>query len=156
MSTRQFDQPNILVKRVDQVPVGDLKMFHKNPRIGNVDKIAESLRESGQFRPIVVNEGSVTKRRNEILAGNHTWLATRKNGDTHILVAFVDVDDATATRINLADNRTAEDGTYDDTILAELLASLPTAAGTGFDQEEIDRLVESISKDVEDAVGEVF
>jgi hypothetical protein len=146
--SKGYDAPNILVDRVEAVPVADLTMFHKNPRIGNVDKIAESLKTNGQFKPIVVNVGTETGRPNEILAGNHTWLGTKRNGDALILAAFVDVDEQTATRINLADNATADAGEYDDTILADLLATLPSAVGTGYSQTEMDDLLSGIDLDV--------
>lgn len=43
---------------------------------------------------------------------------------TSVPVVWLDVDDATAKRIMLADNRTADLATYDEQILAEALASL--------------------------------
>lgn len=139
-----YGEANILVESVEAVDVRSLNMFHKNPRVGNVDKIAESLKKNGQFKPIVVNRGSLTGRPMEILAGNHTWLGTKRNGDAKVLAAYVDVDEDTATRINIADNKTADEGSYDDTILAELLASLPDAVGTGYSQNELDELINSI------------
>lgn len=150
-----YGAANILVQDVKAVDVKSLNMFHKNPRVGNVDKIAESLAKNGQFKPIVVNVGTHTKRPNEILAGNHTWLGTKRNGDTLILAAFVDVDEDTATRINIADNKTADEGSYDDTILAELLATLPDAIGTGYTQDELDDLISSIEVPDVDLGGDI-
>lgn len=135
---------NVLVLRTEAVPVNDLKMFHLNPKVGDVDAIAESLKKNKQFRAIVVNIGTHTGRSKEILAGNHTWLGTKRNGDTSILAHFVDVDEDAATRINVADNKTASLGTYDEDILAELLATLPDAEGTGYSQDELDDLLASI------------
>jgi hypothetical protein len=143
------------VLRTDVVECTALRMFHMNPRIGNVEKIAESLKENGQFKPIVVNIGTHTGRANEILAGNHTWLGTKRNGNTHILASFVDVDEETATRINIADNKTADDGEYDDTILRDLLATLPTAVGTGFDQSEMDDLLKDITPDIDASIDSI-
>lgn len=53
------------------VSIRKLNHYHKNPRRGNVEKVAESLKSNGQFKPIVVNRGTLTGRPNEILAGNH-------------------------------------------------------------------------------------
>ena len=96
------------ILRTEQVPVTDLKVFHKNPRIGDIEKIARSLETNGQFRAIVVNVGTHTGRKNEVLAGNHSFLAARKLGWPTILATFVDVDDARSRAIVLADNKTAE------------------------------------------------
>ncbi|MDX3097732.1 hypothetical protein PV417_24845 [Streptomyces sp. ME19-03-3] len=42
---------------------------HPNPRTGDVDAIAESLRVNGRYKAIVVNRGTHTGRPNEVLAG---------------------------------------------------------------------------------------
>ena len=132
----------IIVKRTESVPIKSVKTYDQNPRIGNIDLIAESLDTSGQFKPIVVNE-----RTGMILAGNHTYLAARKLGWKDIYASYVDVDDETAKRIVLADNKTADAGEYDDTVLAELLASLPSIAGTGYTDIEVDELLKDINVD---------
>lgn len=60
--------------------VAELSTFERNPRRGDVAAIAESLTRHGQYRPIVVNAGSLTGRVNEVLAGNHTLLAAKHLG----------------------------------------------------------------------------
>lgn len=69
---------------VQEFPVDDLNLFHKNPRQGDITAIAESLAVRGQYRPIVVNEGTLTGRPLEVLAGNHTLLA-----GNHTLLAAI-------------------------------------------------------------------
>lgn len=59
------------------IPTNQLHTHHKNPRRGDVQAIADSLRVNGQFRPIVVNRGTHTGRPMEVLAGNHTLMAAR-------------------------------------------------------------------------------
>ena len=130
----------VIITKTELTPIKSIKTYDKNPRIGNIEAIAESLEKSGQFKPIVVNS-----RNNQILAGNHTYLAARKLGWTEIYTSFVDVDDETAKRIVLADNRTSDMGEYDDKVLAELLASLPDISGTGYSAVEIDDLINSIA-----------
>lgn len=118
-----------------------LQTFVKNPRRGDVSAIAESLRVRGQYRPVVVNVGTLTGRTNEVLAGNHTVLAARSLEWESVSAALVDVDDAGAAQIVLADNRLADLGTYDD---ADLLAVLEQAAdltGTGYSQADLDALI---------------
>ena len=122
-------------------PVSDLNTFHRNPRRGDVNAIAVSLARHGQYRPIVVNEGSVTGRPFEVLAGNHTLLAARSLGWESIDVALIDVDEETATSIVLADNRLADLGDYDNTDLVDLLDSLNgDYLGTGYDDAFLDDL----------------
>ncbi|WP_286141993.1 hypothetical protein [Mycobacterium sp. D16Q16] len=58
----------------------------------------------------MVNRGSQTGRRNEVLAGNHTLMAARSLGWDTIDVGIVDVDEDTARSIVAADNRLADLG----------------------------------------------
>lgn len=130
-----------LVLETKQVPTKDLSVFHKNPRVGNVEAIAESLSHNGQYKAIVVNLGSKTGRENEILCGNHTYLAARRLGWDQIEASLVDVDDELATTIVLADNKTADLGEYEEALLAELFQSLPSSAGTGYTDQEMSLLI---------------
>jgi len=128
-----------------QVKVSDLGFFPGNAKRGNVEAIRESLREHGQYRPLVVRktpEGLV------VLAGNHTLEALIANGGEKALCSVLSCDDATATKINLADNRTADLGTTDDSALLALLAALDgDLTGTGYapdDQEDLLALLEPV------------
>lgn len=122
------------------ITVDDLQTFEKNPRRGDVSAIAKSLVRYGQYRPIVVNAGTLTGRANEVLAGNHTLLAARSLAWTTIDCAVVDVDDEQARAIVLADNRLADLGEYDSSDLYDLLSSLDSFDGTGYGQSDLDRL----------------
>lgn len=126
------------------VEITSLKPYPKNPRRGDVDEIAQSLKVNGQYKPIVVN-----RRDQTILAGNHTWRAARSLGWTHIAVSYVDVDDLGAQKIVLADNRTSDMSSYDDSKLLELLESLPSLEGTGFKDVDLDQLQALINGDGE-------
>lgn len=117
------------------VDISTLKSYHQNPRRGDVEAIAKSLEVNGQYKPIVVNRAD-----NSILAGNHTWRAARSLGWTEIAVSWVDVNDAQAQKIVLADNRTSDASSYDDFKLLELLNTLPSLDGTGFNQVDVDQL----------------
>ena len=126
-----------------RLPVGDLRTFHKNPRRGDVEAIAGSLRVNNQYRPIVVNLGTHTGRKNEVLAGNHTLMAARQLAEEdaawgEVDAWVIDVDDDQASRIVLADNRTADLGSYDDDALVELLSQVADDLdGTGFTQDDL-------------------
>jgi hypothetical protein len=102
------------------------------------------------YKGIVVNE-----RDGKVLAGNHTLLAARKLGWNEILVQFVDVDEDEAKRIVLTDNRTSDMGTYDDSMLAELLASLPDYTGTGYTAVEVDELLSGF-EDIDVSVNSIM
>lgn len=136
------------------VPIEGLVPYERNPRRGDVDRIAESLTRNGQYRPIVVRAKTF-----EVLAGNHTLAAAKQLGWTEIAVTFVDVDDDQAARIVLADNRTAEVGVFDAPALADLLSSLPDLEGTGYTDVELSDLVSgdrdpSTLDDLADEYGE--
>lgn len=83
-----------------------------------------------------------------ILAGNHRFEAALAAGMTKIPVIWADVDDERALRILLADNRTTRLGRDDDEALAALLSELdgtePGLDGTGFDGEDLQRLMSAI------------
>lgn len=133
--------------------VNDLKGYYQNPRIGNVDAIAESLEENGQYKPIVVNKGTKTGRPMEVLAGNHTWLGARRLGWTDIYVSMVDVDEARAAKIVAIDNKSADLGSYDEKLLAELIQGLPDLVGTGFDEDELKAMLSDVDEAFTDATS---
>lgn len=132
----------------------DVALYHRNPRVGDVSAIQNSLRAHGQYRPIVVNAGTHTGRPNEVLAGNHTVKAFRNLQEAEpddprwrTIAAFViDVDDDRAARIVLADNRTAELGGYDDASLLDLLRGLPDLDGTAYTQDDMGDLMAKLEE----------
>ncbi|MFE6872578.1 ParB/RepB/Spo0J family partition protein [Kitasatospora sp. NPDC057692] len=125
-------------------PIADLNRYHRNPRRGDVGAVADSLRINGQFKPIVVNRGTHTGRTNEILAGNHTADAALLRGWTEIAVTWVDVDDEAAARIVVVDNRTGDLAGYDTELLSDILSELPSLDGTGYDQDALHDLLDSV------------
>jgi hypothetical protein len=135
MATRK---KNNAVLATEDVPIRDLKPHPQNPRIGDVSLVAESLEKYGQYRAIIVN-----KKNNTIVAGHHTWLAARKLGWEKIQVAWINVDEVTHRKIMLMDNKSSAVGSYDELILAEIVGSLPDTEGIGYDQDEIDELIET-------------
>lgn len=145
--TRNIGEPQTL-------PITDLNLHHKNARIGDVDTIKGSMVANGVYKPIVVNRGTYTGRPNEVLAGNHSLKAMRQLAEENptdprwqnIAVWLVDVDDERATRILLADNATADKGTYDQAGLLELLEAVDhDLDGTGYDYADLDELQELLN-----------
>lgn len=122
------------------MPLDELTPFPGNAKRGDVDTIRASLRRNGQYRSLVVRE--IPDGPLIVLAGNHTMQALAAEGHTEARCEIVVCDDATARRINLADNRTAELGKYDNDALSELLSYLDgDYEGTGYAQADVDFLL---------------
>ena len=126
-----------------RVPIDSLRPHPRNAREGDIDAIAASLAEHGQFRPIVATTDG------HILAGNHTWMAAASLSWQDIDTVTLDIphDDPRAIKIMLADNRTAELGGYDDGLLLDLLDSLDGDLGaTGYTATDVDELARSLAE----------
>ena len=135
-------------------PIDSLELLDGNPRIGDVDAVAASLRRFGQRKPIVARRSD-----RQIIAGNHTYKAACQLGWAEIAVVLVDDDDATAKAFALADNRTAELGGYDDSNLAAMIAEVgefdaALLADTGWDADSVDELLASMAPDPEPIKGD--
>lgn len=125
-----------------ELPTGELREFPGNAKRGDVDAIRDSLRRNGQYRSLIVRDVDGERT---VLAGNHTLKALIAEGVAVARCEVVRCDDATARRVNLADNRTAELGAYDDDALAVLLRSLDgDYAGTGYTDEAVSDLVAAL------------
>jgi ParB-like chromosome segregation protein Spo0J len=129
------------------VRTSELHEYPGNARRGDVDKIAESLQENGQFQPLIVQLHT-----GYVLIGNHTFKATQKLGWETVAVTYVDVDDDRARKIVLAANRTADLATYDLDALAALLADVDDLTGTGYTDDDLASLNEESELD-EDRVN---
>ena len=110
--------------------LSELKPDKRNARRHNernIGMIADSLREVGAARSIVIDEDG------NILAGNGTVQAAKDAGLTKLQVVEVDGDTLVAvkrsgltqeqkTRLAIADNRTAELAEWDESVLKNLVA----------------------------------
>lgn len=139
------------------VPLLSLNHYSKNPRRGDVQAIKGSIVANGIFRPVIVNKGTYTDKPNEILAGNHTVKAIRELAEENpddrrwqqVEVWMVDVDAERAARIVLADNRTADLGSYDNEELLDLLDMMDgDLDGTGYDADDLEKLAGGDSGDI--------
>ena len=124
------------------VDISTLSLLPGNPRKGDVQAVRRSYERFGQRKPIVaLRDGTV-------IAGNHQLLAARELGWDEIAVVFVDDDEQTAKAFALADNRTADLGSYDDDALADLLADVAVdpelLLATGYTQADVDSMVGDI------------
>jgi len=138
----------IKVGQVASVPINSLEAYPTNPRRGDIDSIALSLKAHGQYRPIVVQYGT-----NYILAGNHTYKAAKKLGWKKIKITYIEVDETTARRIVLADNRLTDLAGYNEPLLKSLLQALPELEGTGFSASEVETLDRLTSGEEKSSIG---
>lgn len=137
---------------IETVLIDDLDLDPRNARkhdAKNLKAIADSLKQFGQRKPIVVWGRTV-------VAGNGTMAAARSLGWTEITIARIP-DDWTADQVKayaLADNRSAELAEWDEQILTEQLKELELAE---WDLEVLgfDATVEPLQDVVEDEMPEV-
>lgn len=121
------------------VPIEELTLLPGNPRRGDVDQIAKSLRRFGQRKPVAVNTDGV------IVAGNHTFQAAITAGWTHLAVTrSVDLDPEEQRAYALADNQLSDLATTDDALLLDMLRSLDNLDGTGYTHEDLSDLEQLI------------
>jgi ParB-like chromosome segregation protein Spo0J len=136
------------------VEIDTLKAHPRNVRQGDVGAISESLREHGQYRPIIVQKST-----RYIIAGNHTYKAAKSLGWEKIAAHLLDVDDDTAIRMMLIDNRANDLAMYDDRELANLLSDLATSEngllGTGYSADLLDDLIKDIETPLTDEFEKV-
>lgn len=126
-------------------PVADLREHPNNPRLGNVDAIAESLDQNGQLKPIVARADGT------IVAGNHTFKAAKKLGWTHVAALLLDLSDDQEKRYLLADNRVSDLAEYDVAVLQPLVREMADAGqlrGTGFSESDASDLDDIMNVDV--------
>lgn len=123
----------------------DLIQQHpRNVNQGDVGAIHESVNANGFYGAVIVQRST-----GNILAGNHRWLTAKQQKATEIPVIWVDVDDETAVRILLADNRTTRLGVDDDqaliALLMELQSSTGSIAGTGYSTDDLAEMIAAMS-----------
>lgn len=125
------------------VEISDLTPHPRNRRRGDVERIARSLQEFGQLKPVVITADLT------ILAGHHVWQAAQTLGWTHVAVARADLDEHAAQTFLIADNRLSDIASYDDAgLVADLHElGLDQALIAGYTREEIERLEERVRLD---------
>lgn len=137
-----MSEPKILEGIRDRVvPITVPKPYGKNPRRGDVERIAKSLEENGQYKTITLRRGT-----DEILAGNHTHKAAMLLGWSGIAVDHIGpITDDEAKQIVLVDNAANDWASYDLATRAELLASLPDPTfGTGYTAAELEAALNGV------------
>lgn len=155
MSTTQPTH-NHITGELQHLPIEQLHNYARNPRKGNIPAIKKSLHQHGLFKPLLVNTGAQTGEEWAVLAGNHTLAAMRELNQEaqdagmqppHPMVPcyIVDVDEAQAAEIVLVDNKTSDEADYNNEALADLLDWLPDLTATGYEQADLDALLDGLN-----------
>lgn len=126
----------------EDVDPASLTPHPKNPRRGDVDAIAESMRANGFSGSVKVD-----RRTNVILAGHHTVKAAIQVGIEKVPVQYLKIrDDDHAVAVLLSENRTADLATYDKDELADLLDEREDLSGTGYTHEDVSDILAGLGR----------
>jgi hypothetical protein len=104
------------------VPIDKLVPNPRNPNIHpeeQIERLMASLHNDGQTKPILARKANMM-----LIAGHGVRMAARRLGWKEIGVKLLDVDQRTADRIMLGDNRFGDLSTLDNDRVAELLREL--------------------------------
>ena len=140
---------------VRKVPIESLRPDPANPRThdgANLDAIKASLARFGQAEPLIVQAGTL-----RIIAGHGRLTAMRALGWTECEVVELDVTDLEATALGIALNRSGELASWDDGVLARLLAELRDDGGldgVGFDDTDLDALLDQLQAESDGLGGD--
>jgi len=135
-------------------PVGELVPHERNARKHADSAIDESIAANGFYKPVVASTAS-----GKILAGHGTFERAKAAGLTKLPVYWLDgLTPAQEIKILLGDNRTSDLGSYDEVALADVLQSVQSDsgsfAGTGYDLEAYDALIEKAAQAIIDEAAE--
>jgi len=125
--------------QVEVVPIDSVRPHPKNTRRHppeQLELLKNSLREFGQYRPIVVHAGT-----DYILAGNGVYEAARQLGWETIRIVRVECDETHALAILMADNRLAELSWWDYESMATIPELQPVLEMPVFDESFV-RMIE--------------
>jgi hypothetical protein len=126
----------------EYVAVASLRPWAKNPRKNDpaVKAVADSIKRFGFGAPLIAR-----RENGEIIAGHTRLKAAIKLGLTEVPVRYLDLSEAEAHALALADNKVGELAEWDDVALADVLRDLTaddvSMDGLGFTAEEIAALI---------------
>ena len=121
-----------------------LTPWNQNPRNNEaaIDEVAKSIQRFGFASPIVARTAD-----GRVIAGHTRLAAALRLGLEDVPVRFLDIDEQLASALALADNKIGEIATWDDETLGRVLAELEQdgmdLGGLGWDEDELDRILEA-------------
>ncbi len=130
---------------VEQVPIDNLRPDPANPRRiseAELDALERSLRQFGFVQPVLARRADAV-----VIGGHQRLVAARRLGLTKVPVTWLDISVEQARLLGLALNRIS--GTWDDALLARLLADLAATPEldltlSGFGEDEVKELLRSL------------
>lgn len=132
-----------------------LTPWAKNPRrnLTAIPKVVESIRRFGFGAPIVARKAD-----RSVIAGHTRLAAALELGLEEVPVRYLDLSEAEAHALALADNRLGEEAEWDDDLLAEVLRDLQAKgadrSGLGWSDEELDAfLAEPVTEPIPSGDG---
>ncbi len=133
---------------VSWVGIDEVFPSPSNPRVNDeaVPHVAASIRRFGWQQPIVA------KRSGELIAGHTRLKAALGLGLSEVPVVWFDGSDLEATAYQIADNRTHEFSSWNETELAALLQELrmdDALEGVGYSTDQIDELLAEREEDTD-------
>ena len=119
-----------------------------NPRNPNkhpeeqINRLMAALRKDGQTKPVLVR-----KANNMLIAGHGVTMAMRRLASRDPVLLW-DVDQATADRYMLADNRLGHLSSHDDDMVADLLREIDRGdwLAAGYSDSEAEKLLASFER----------
>jgi len=127
------------------LPVADLRLWPKNPRKndGAVEQIAASIARFGFAAPVVVQKST-----GFVLCGNTRLKAARHLGLAEVPARVLDLSDAEAEALAIADNKLGELADWDAEALAAILRDLDAQGaetkGLGFTDDELVQMLQEM------------
>ncbi len=147
MAKPKGTETTALEPAAEWVPIDRLMPWVKNPRKNDkaVDEIVESIRVFGFGAPLLAR-----RENGEIIAGHTRIKAAKKLGMTRLPVRYMDLDEAKAHALAIADNKLGEIAKWDDALVAAAIAEIQAAGVpptvTGFAERELRALLDATSK----------
>jgi DNA modification methylase len=137
---------------ITRMPVVDLKLDPRNPRVHSerqIEQLAKSIKNFGFLWPVMIDG----KRR--VLAGHGRIAAAKRLGFQDVpTISVQHLSESQRRAFMIADNRLAEQASWDEKLLAEQFKELLEVdldfdlEATGFEVGEIDVLIEGMSPEV--------
>lgn len=128
---------------VETVEIASLSNDPANLRLhsdAQIEKLVGMLRRWGQTLPLLIDGNRVVR------VGNARLEAARRLGWTHIKIVQLDLPPSEWTALAIADNKSHDDSSFDQSALASVLASLRSeneelATATGYSPDELAALL---------------
>lgn len=143
MKQKAASIPLLVDQSYEIVDIDSIVPSIENVNEGDLGAILQSVDANGFYGAVVIQASS-----REIIAGKHRWMALKEKGASEVPVLILNVDDKTARRIRLADNRTNRLGIDNPQHLAELLESIRsdegTLDGTAFTDEDLQQMLDDL------------